>query len=95
MSNATAEKKPQANAPAKTSLLDSALAQAAEVEPRKETGEQIAGPFPVGNVGEVEVRAHTRGSNTYHVGVFHPAGGGKTQRMPLAAIAALSEGLGA
>lgn len=84
------------DAPAKPkTLLDGALAQAAQVEPRKETGDHIAGPFDVGNVGKVEVRAHTRGTHTTHVGVFHPAGGGKTQRMPLAAIAALTEGLGA
>lgn len=84
------------DAPAKKgTLLDSALAQAAEVTPRKEAGEVVAGPFPVGNVGNVEVRALTRGQEAYHVGVFHPAGGGKSQRMPLAAIAALSEGLGA
>lgn len=84
-----------APAKAKASLLDGALAQAEQVEPRKETGDMIAGPFPVGNVGAVEVRAHTRGTHTTHVGVFHPVGGGKTQRMPLAAIAALAEGLSA
>lgn len=77
------------------SLLDSALAQAAEVTPRKEIGDVVAGPFPVGNVGKVEARAIARGSETIHVAVFHPAGGGKSQRFPLAAIAALTEGLGA
>lgn len=94
MSSTKAPEKP-APTPAKASLLDSALAQAAQVEPRTETGEHVAGPFPVGNIGQVEVRAHTRGTHTTQVGVFHPAGGGKTQRMPLAAIAALSEGLSA
>lgn len=94
MSGTTTKDAP-APAKAKTTLLDGALAQAAQVEPRKEAGDHIAGPFQVGNVGEVEVRAHTRGSHTTHVGVFHPTGGGKTQRMPLAAIAALAEGLSA
>lgn len=90
----TTTKTPEA--PAKSaSLLTSALAQAAEVTPRKETGEVVAGPFPVGNVGTVEVRGILRGSETVHVGVFHPAGGGKSQRFPLAAIAALTEGLSA
>jgi hypothetical protein len=92
----SATKAPEAPAPSKkASLLDSALTQAAEVTPRKEAGDIIAGPFPVGNVGSTEVRAIQRGSETYHVGVFHPAGGGKSQRFPLAAIAALAEGLGA
>lgn len=94
--SATATADPKKTAPEKSpTLLTSALAQAAEVTPRKEAGEVIAGPFPVGNVGTTEVRAMQRGSETYHVGVFHPAGGGKSQRFPLAAIAALSEGLSA
>lgn len=99
MTPATKSKDAPAAAPTKDAApsnpLTAALAQADQVAPRKEVGELIAGPFAVGNIGECEVRTVTRGTAEYTNAVFTPTGGGKTQRMPLAAVAVFARELGA
>lgn len=84
---------PTGNGTLKSALADS-VAQAKEAPKREITGAIVAGPFPVGNLGSVEVRAVQSGDRTFTDAVFLPAGGGKPKRIPLAAVATLHEELG-
>lgn len=86
MSNTTTP----AKAPNKLAeTLKSAHEAAQAVAPRKSTGKVLAGPFPVGNIGEVS--AIERGTVTYaeFVGT-----NGRAKSIPLAAVGTLHAELG-
>lgn len=84
--------------PAPNKLADAikaASVQAESVQPRK-SGEVVAGPYPVGNAGEVSVierPASKDSDNKYLFAEYTPAGGGKIKSFPLAAVATLAKEL--
>lgn len=68
-----------------------ASAQAASAEARAGSGELVAGPFDVGNIGQVAVVRRELGEQKYLYAQF--TGTGRPSRIPLAAVAVLSEKL--
>lgn len=91
---------PAPPAPATNDALKGALVsaseQAASVAKRERPGTVIAGPFPVGNMGNVSVveRESQKGDHKYTFAEYQSASGGRIKSIPLAAVAALHEELG-
>lgn len=81
-----------ASAPSRPKLLESATKAAASAPERKQVGEVVAGPFPVGNIGNVSVVEREQGTQKHLYAVYAPHSG-RTQRIPLAAVSALAESL--
>lgn len=73
-------------------LLDASTAQA---ESAKSSGDSnlpiVAGPFPVGNIGQVSVVEREMGDSKYLYAQF--SGSGRPARIPLAACATIVDAL--
>lgn len=73
------------------SILDKATADAEAAKAKAESGEIVAGPFAVGNIGHVSVVERTMGESKYLYARF--IGTGRPAQIPLAACAALVDSL--
>lgn len=88
-----AEKAEQKKSPAPstgTGLLTQAES-AAQSAASRSSGERVAGPFEVGNIGHVSVVKREMGDQSYLYAEF--TGTGRPARIPLAAVATLAEKL--
>ena len=72
-------------------ILTRSQADAQSAKAKTETGDIVAGPFPVGNIGHVSVIEKTMGDRAYLYARF--VGSGRPAQVPLAACAALVDAL--
>ncbi len=70
-------------------LADQASADAANAQ-RKDAGTVVAGPFPVGEIGQVQVIERTLGQSETKYLYAEFVGQGKPSRIPLAAVSVLA-----
>lgn len=82
------------SAPTLSALAEVASEQAANVQPRERAGTVVAGPLPVGGLGEVAVIERAQGDSKFLWAEYTPASGAKPKTMPLAAVVALAKELG-
>lgn len=81
----------QAAAPSK-GLMQQATKAAETAKARADIGNVVSGPFDVGNIGTVSVVERPSGNDKHLYAVYQPHSG-RTQRIPLAAVATLAGAL--
>lgn len=72
-------------------ILDQATRDAEAAKAKADSGEVVAGPFPVGNIGHVSVVERAMGDSKYLYARF--VGTGRPAQVPLAACATIVDAL--